>query len=294
MRPFITWLASYPKTGSTWVRSMLNAYYYGEGFDPNRMDVVRGEPLNSFYLGMWTQAKPWDFYDWACMRNVALVQQQVVYRQIPEYYAIKTHAANVQVHDVSLISPVYTKAAIYVARDPRDVLVSGAKYFRRTYSSQWKLMQDEQAVINRGEPPLVWHVCSSYGVHLQSWLGTPLAFPVLRVLYEDMLENPRREFLQILQFLGVKPDPQLVDLALKLSSFKSMQAFEARHGFRENVPASSRYDSKEEPASPFFRAGKAAQWRTELPKDLADEVYEALKPLENLWGNPRKPVGQAD
>lgn len=293
MQPFVTWLASWPKTGSTWVRAMLNAYYYAEHFHPNRMDLCPGEPSRHVYNSLWPYDEPFDFQDWCGMRYTALINEYGLMHH-PDFHCIKTHTANVVYRGAQLIPETLTVGAIYVARDPRDTLISAAKYFRNDYRKMWEKMQSDDFSLGGQSAPLVWQPCSSYRMHLTSWLDNPTAFPVMRVLYEDMIEDPARELRRIVEFLRLDLDEDLLHLAVKLASFSELRKAEDLHGFSENGPAKADNEAEKGPPEKFFRVGKAGQWKTELPADLADEVYEALKPLENLWGNPRKPVGQAD
>lgn len=279
MEHFIDWVASYPKSGNTWVRALLNAYYYGKLFHPNNMDIVCGEPHKAYYNGLWTSNEPWDLYDWACMRNVALCQMHEL--KPINHFVLKTHTANVQIHDVGLISERYTRRAVYVVRDPRDVLVSSSKYFRNSPQEQWRVMQDANNILGEQDSIISWQPTSSWEMHVKSWL-TETRFPVLKVRYEDLIADTAGEFAKILDFFGIEKDMERVRLAVELSSFKAMRQIEQELGFKDNLPM-FKNDHKGE-ASPFFRVGKCGQWRTELTPKLAKEVANQLGSLYPLWG----------
>ena len=47
----IIWIASYPKSGNTWVRSFLTAYYFCENgiFDINKLNLIEDYPNKQFF-----------------------------------------------------------------------------------------------------------------------------------------------------------------------------------------------------------------------------------------------------
>lgn len=280
--PFIDWLASYPKSGNTWVRTLLNAYKYLDKFHLNTMDAVSSEPKRPTYMGLWLHSEPFDIYDWAVMRPVAL-RQWVETHRTQEHFVLKTHCANAALNDMPLIPAPYTRKALYITRDPRDVLVSAAKYFRNDTQAQWDLMRKEDHILGAWEHQLTFQPSLSYRTNVVSWL-TETRYPVAHVRYEDILEDPVGMFTSILEFYEVEVEPEKVKLAVELSSFDRMQKAEQKHGFRDNLPQDNP-DRGE--VAPFFRAGTAGQWKTELDPELADAVYREYADIPHLWGvNP--------
>ena len=47
----IIWIASYPKSGNTWIRSFLTAYYFCENgiFDINKLNLIEDYPNKQFF-----------------------------------------------------------------------------------------------------------------------------------------------------------------------------------------------------------------------------------------------------
>lgn len=161
--PFITWIASYPKSGNTWLRALLCAYVQQEAFRVNGMDMIPGEAPDPLYRILWSGSEPYSIYDWACMRPMALRYQYESCRY-PDFM-LKTHTANIGVDDMALIPRSYTQRAIYVIRDPRDVLVSCAHYFEKTYEQVWEDMRKPQHCLSAPDGG-TWQFCSSYVLSL--------------------------------------------------------------------------------------------------------------------------------
>lgn len=285
---FVNWIASYPKSGNTWVRALIDAYFYQDDFSINTMDRVLGEPPVDYYRGLWTGKEEWELYDYVCMRQTALKQMHED-KQGLEPFLVKTHVANVKIHDMPLVSSYYTNKAIYIIRDPRDVLVSSSKYFREDLERSWYFMKDERRVAMPPEDrptDLVMQPIASWGMHVKSWLGQD-GFPVLLLRYEDLLEDTYRELTRIITFLDIPLQPLKVKKAVELTRFHALQKAEEEHGFRDNLP--KRLGRKD--ATLFFREGRAGQWREELPEELAEEVYNEYKDIiERIWGATRAPV----
>lgn len=279
-QPFVDWLASYPKSGNTWVRSLLDAYRYQDKFHLNTMDTVSSEPKIATYLGMWNTTDEYGLYDWAAMRAPALRQYYESHRT-NEHFVLKTHCANVYMSDIPLISSVYTRKAVYVVRDPRDVLVSSAKYFRNDFDTQWKLMRADDHMLGTWDHKLTFQPCASWRMNVLSWLTDP-KFPVLRVRYEDLLSDTAAAFTAILEFYGIEVDQIKVVRAVELTSFDRMQKAEKDHGFNDNLPQEERPEKGE--ACPFFRSGTSGQWKQSLTEELADEVYQEYRDIESIWG----------
>jgi hypothetical protein len=75
---------------------------------------------------------------------------------------------------------------------------------------------------------------------------------LLVVRYEDLLAQPQSSFGKVVGFLGDQPDPARLDRAIAFSAFAALQAQEAEHGYVADGADST---------APFFRTGKAGQWR---------------------------------
>ena len=268
----IIWLASYPKSGNTWLRAFLHNYLRqpAESYDINRLaDFTAAENDAAHYRAY--DPRPASAYS---IETVQALRSQIhrdLTRAFPDLVFVKTHNAALIVAGVPLLTPAVTAGAIYILRDPRDIALSYSRHLGKPVDETIAFMADERAAAG-GDDLKVFEQLSSWSGHVRSWLRTPHRH-LLTLRYEDMLADPVRSFGNVIRFLGGAPPPDRLDRAIRLSSFAALQAQEQRHGFLE----------KPKSAGAFFYAGTAAQWRTALTaeqiarieRDHGDEMLRA-------------------
>lgn len=251
----IVWLASYPKSGNTWVRAFLHNYIVNEQ-TPHSInelaDFSVAECAASFYGPD------------AALLSDAEVQQRrpAVHERLTELHTdlvfVKTHNARGVVHGVPLCTPAFTAGAVYITRDPRDVALSYAAYTGKSIDEIIDFMAAAMAA-NATDTRQVFELLGSWSDHVLSWVG---ADKRLLVRYEDLLAEPQRYFARIIRFLGTGAvDEARLRRAIAFSGFDVLSGQEAAEGYR--AAGSARV---------FFRAGKVAQWREQLSPAQAARI----------------------
>lgn len=198
----VTWIASYPKSGNTWVRFLLYTYLVGPV--ESSAAVERAIPtLDS------TPDLP---------------------HRDGELTLVKTH------HLYSALPPgVETSGFIYIARHPKDVLLSNLNYQRliqeRAFNERVTDADYARLFIRHGGEP-EWRFRGYGGLeeHIASWLDRP-AVPHIILRYEDLKADTRAQLRNIVEFLGLPIDEARLDRAVDLSSFEQMRALEQRERF---------------------------------------------------------------
>lgn len=231
--PDDTFLVSYPKSGNTWVRFLLANLLY-----PN--EVVGFANINRL------------------LPSPDVLSRRFL-RSLPRPRILKSH----EPYDQRF------QKVIYLARDPRDVLVS--EYFfnlkKRYIDSDVSLEQFAKRFV-RGET-------SSYGSwweHTASWIAARHGNPAfLLVRYEDLLADSIGETRKIANFLGIQADEERLNLAVERSSPNRMREIEKQQADRWTGTKNTRLDI------PFVRAAKSGGWKESLPAQIAEEI-------EILWG----------
>ncbi|MDD2875958.1 MAG: sulfotransferase domain-containing protein [Acidiphilium sp.] len=270
----LVWLASYPKSGNTWLRAFIHNYFTDAAvpYDINRLtDLTTGESGAALYQRH--DPRPASTYSVAdVMRLRSLVHRDIMGNDTARVF-VKTHNAALAVHGIPLVTPEVTERAIYLVRDPRDVAISYSAYLGISIDAMIGLMASDLAV-SGGDDNKVLEFIGSWSGHVQSWTATPN--PKLLVLrYEDLLTNPSDGFGDVVRFLGTRPDPARLDRAIRFSEFTALRAQEQNTGFIER-PARA--------GSAFFRSGAAQQWRNRLnpasrcriERDHADQMRRFL------------------
>ena len=188
------------------------------------------------------------------LRTAALLHMMIGRKYSPTVF--KTHSTNGQVGGIDLIPKPLTKKAVYLVRDPRDVLVSFARHTGKKADYVITSMNDMQNMI-RSDNVGIGTWLTSWSAHVDSW---DKDF-VTRIKFEDLKKHPKREFTKILQTFGINADKKRVKKAIKLCNLERLKKQEEKDGFVEK----GRQDK-------FFGQGKG--WREELTKVQIRRIEE--------------------
>jgi hypothetical protein len=195
----IYWLASYPKSGNTWLRFLACNLVFGE--------VASAAALNQLAPDLHEAGASFEPPDQPLL--------------------VKTHYC----YSPQLRFADRTAAAVYVLRDPADVLVSNFYYSGRSGSpggDRVELFERylETFIAARGDPRWVSMGMGTWEENVRSWLGQRERFPVLLIRYEELLSDGARVAGQLCQSLGIRRDAAAVTAALEHSSFGRMRQIE--------------------------------------------------------------------
>lgn len=250
----IVWIASYPKSGNTWVRLML-ANFLAPGDDPLPLDRIGqfapGDARAAHYEAVAPAVAADAMAPTAFARLRPLVHRHLA-DSTPGRALVKTHSINAKAMGVQQINLSVSDRAIYVVRDPMDVAVSYAHHLGRPVDEAIAIMGTPNACAPTAGRT-IGTFQGSWSEHVRSWLETN-AFPVLAVTYENLSNDTEGSFLRICRFLGLPPEPKRIDKALRYSRFEAVAAQEAKDGFIERPPTAER----------FFRSGKAGAGKAAL------------------------------
>ncbi|WP_135502005.1 sulfotransferase domain-containing protein [Roseovarius aestuariivivens] len=273
MKNSIVWLASYPKSGNTWLRIFL-ANYLANSPKPLGINQVQlfgfGDSKPQRYQqvagGRVDTSNPH-----ATLQLRARVLQAIVANNADVNF-VKTHNIRGDAMQVELIPAKFTRSAIYVIRNPLDLVLSYARHYGLTPEKTVEAIGRSDNA-NAPDASTTWQFLGTWSEHVKSWThGT--RFPVLPLRYEDMLDTPHESFSEALEFLGITPDPDRLDRAIRFSSFDELSKQEEKSGFTERSPHSER----------FFASGKSGGWKKDLSRDLIDKVRRDHKRMMKKYG----------
>jgi hypothetical protein len=257
----IIWLASYPKSGNTWCRAFLHNFLRNpeDTYELNRMgDYSLGDSGGNFYQRFLR--KPIAAMTEEEVMALRPKVQEMHTKSSPDSVFVKTHNALVTHLDKPLINMELTAGAIYIVRNPLDVVVSHADHYGETLDHAVDVMNSPHAQTGTGEHN-VFEVHCSWSRHVESWTGQPhRALHIMR--YEDMLGRPLETFSGLARFLGLPEDRNRLRHAIKLSSFDALRKKEEEGGFIERSSSQKR----------FFREGKAGGWRDKLTRSQVESL----------------------
>lgn len=269
----IWWLASYPKSGNTWVRMFINAYATKFPVNVNTVFQYVTSDLRPEIFQMMTPRSIKEFtlieqfmYHQGAMLNLLKLATT-------KHIVVKTHNAKATVNGIILIHPDISGGAVYIIRDPRDVVISLSHHFEKTIDDSIKFMAD----INRAGQAKhgLYHMFMSWSNNVASWTIENKDVNTTVIRYEDMLTHTKGAFEAILKAFQIKTDDheERFEHALTATTFEKLQEYESKHGFVERA-------GKEK----FFRVGKAGQWKKILNKRQIDAINSQHKVLMEKYG----------
>ena len=260
----IIWIASFPKSGNTWMRALLANYIL------NRKEPYPINKLREFTL---SDTRPRFFHDASGRPVEDLSQNDTLALRLKSQESIaqfKTHDVFVKTHSKygafrghALINDTVSKGAIYLVRNPLDLVVSYAAHLGVGIDEAIDAMGGSSNYSVESDTNVVT-VLGSWSEHVDSWL-TNKNVPRVLVRYEDLVENPSKEFEKVLSALGIKIDQNQLNNTIEFSSFSELAKQESVSGFSERPPHAER----------FFRQGVSGQWNNILQKSQIKKIVAA-------------------
>jgi sulfotransferase family protein len=269
----IIWLASYPKSGNTWLRAFLHNLLRDppESYDINRITAFSmGDSQVSWfrpYIGR--EPGDWTFEEVGSVRRKA---QESMTQAYPDSVFVKTHNALVADHySGPLIRLELTAGAIYIIRNPLDVAISYSHHLDKTIDETIEILNNPDAgTLNTTIQ--VYQVIRTWSEHVATW--TARIHPMLHVVrYEDMMKQPEQTFGGVAGFLGLQPPRKRLLRAIKRCRFQELRKQEDAHGFKESVRGKR-----------FFREGRVDQWREALTHAQIERIVQAHRPTMQRFG----------
>ena len=259
----ILWLASYPKSGNTWVRIFLENLFRNaaEPVSINELNVVAfGDAQRQLYQMLID--RPLDeLSDLDILKLRPVLQEKLASRS--ETSIVKTHNRMGFVDDVPIISLQHTMGAIYVVRNVFDVTVSFAAHYNTPMDEAVRSVCRETMHTTTTKAAVIQYL-GPWGDHYRGWTEVP-GFEPLVLRYEDLRAKPFKEFSRIVKFLKIPANPDRIKRAIRFSNFEEVSKQEKQEGFRERVRADQT----------FFREGKVGGWRRSLSDDHVAQLVEA-------------------
>ncbi len=267
----IIWLASYPKSGNTWMWLFIKSYFNPPSkkfsLNPNKDDPYLLEtfpPENRFDE---LKIKYQEFHD--ISKNWINLQSLINLNNKTNY--LKTHNAMCTINNSKFTDVHNTLGAIYIVRDPRDVLVSYSSFMSESIDKTLDILisNDSYEHGNFKDKFYSKSLMGSWSSHYNSWKNYK-SKEIILVKYEDMVNKSNSTFLRVLNYLKkinkIEVDQIKMKQAIEETSFENLKKLEINEGFKENP-------SK----NPFFRKGKVGEWKEKLNKDQAEKIEKFFK-----------------
>ena len=279
------WLASYPKSGNTLVRALLASYFFSKdgNFDFEFIKNIKQFPTSDLFEKIGVDLKN----EKEVLKNYIKVQDNINKKNSVQF--LKTHSYLFNIDNNPFTNLNNTLGAIYIIRDPRNVVTSYAHHFAISVDDAANQLVNS---INMGgdltskKPSDRTKVyLGSWGSNFNSWKSLKTPGKYLLIKYEDLINNKKETFIKILEFIHKLKKVRLVvdntklDNVIASTNFKKMQNLEKEKGFIE-----SKIDNKTGKNIPFFNLGENNKWENSLNSEI-------VKKIENAFGKEMKELG---
>jgi hypothetical protein len=277
----IIWLASYPKSGNTWVRSIISSLIYSDdgNFNFEQIKKIKQFPDKNFFKDFVT-----DFSNFEEISKNWIVAQDKINLD-GNIKLFKTHQGQYIVSNNHFTNKDNTIAKIYIVRDPRNLVKSVSNHFSLSIEEAYKFLISPE-IIGNG---LSWEerkdgikcLLGKWNDHYNSWTRSKENLLVIK--YEDLVSNPMNELLRIIEFLKkyikFKTDDEKNIKILKTTSFDNLKQMENKGLFKENV-----INKETKSKVNFFHLGPKNKWQNSLDKEI-------IKTIENKFKNEMRELG---
>ena len=259
----IVFLASYPKSGNTWLRVFL-INLFANAREPLPPGHASGLTTSDNTERWYTDVDDSDPAGWT-RAHVALlrhkVQRELASRTNHTIF-IKTHAALLPMEGVPPFAPDVLAGAVYIVRNPLDIAPSYARHNQLAIERTVNVMnQNDFITARRGG--LMEYLQGGWSQNVLSWTRAPN--PRIHVMrYEDMVADPIAAFGGLTRFLQLEVTPERLERAVAHSSIDTQRDLEDREGFHEQSREGVR----------FFGQGGVDAWKRDLPEDQARRIVE--------------------
>jgi hypothetical protein len=270
----ITWIASYPKSGNTWMRAFVSNLLRNSDApaEINTLEAslhAASRPLVEAIAGVETsELRPEETDRLRPLAFAALAESAA------EPLCVKIHDALWRTPDGMLVTPPQaTAGALYMLRNPLDVAVSYAPHTGRTIDDIIDRMANPHFRMGR---PGGWQLpqrLGSWSDHVTGWADTD-AIRVAVFRFEDLKARTVESFTAAARFAGLPSDEPVIRKALGFSSFEELRRQERAHGFAER----GRH------ARAFFREGRAGGWRATLTDAQVDRITAVHESVMRRFG----------
>ena len=241
----IFWVASYPKSGNTWLRALLASYYYSKDgtFDQKLLKRIEQFPQKKNFFSKFN-------YDQKIVTDTSRfwIKAQELINLDKKLRFFKTHNILGGLNGNQFTNTKNTIGAIYIVRDPRNVITSLKNHFEMNDSDALEFM------LNKNKYTYNYHTENDYSdfQFISSWENNYKSWrnqkniPVKFIKYEDLNSKTYEVFKDLIKFINItSKNPNIFNKnkaqkAIYSSSFDNLKTIESKNGFSESVLSKNR------------------------------------------------------
>ena len=269
----IIWLASYPKSGNTLMRSILSSYFYSKdgNFEFKNLNQIKQFPMSVDFMSLGIDIEN----DKEVFKNFINVQKFINEKKRSLSF-FKTHSSLVKMYDCDFTNLENSLAAIYIVRDPRNVVTSFANHNGISVDEATDIILDQNMFTDKSS-----NICKvlvgSWASNYNSWKEFKKKNKYILIKYEDLISKKKTVLIRVFKFLnqvGFSHNLNIIKLnkAIKTTEFNLMKSKEEKESFSEALP-----DKETGKRRVFFNLGPKNDWRKILDKKNIEKIEKYFK-----------------
>ena len=274
----IFWIASYPKSGNTWLRILLASYFYTKDgiYDEKVLKKIDQFPQKKFFDSFnFDQKIPTD-------TTKFWIKAQEKINQDKKLKFFKTHNAFGKLNNFDFTNIENSIGCVYIVRDPRNVITSLKNFYEMNDDQAFKWITNKnQYIYDVHKFETIgysnFQFISSWDTNFESW-KIQKQIPIKVIKYEDLLNETYTVFYDVINFINkiINSEEKIfknkIKNAVNSSLFSKLKEKEKKEGFSE-APKSKLLNSK----IPFFNLGPDNNWKKILNDNLKDRLNNTFK-----------------
>ena len=275
----IIWLAFYPKSGNTFLRSLFTSYFYSEDgtFEFEMLKNIQQFPINEIFdkIGVDINDK------YLVAKNYIKSQEEI--NKSKKLSFLKTHSSFCKMYNKFNFSDLKNSlGVIYIVRDPRNVVTSFARHNSKSIENTFELLTNDLTIGNEKYDAEVY--LGSWNFNYNSWKIYKNSEKYLLVKYEDLVKNTKNVFIKILKFInelsqnGKSIDEKKIEKVINQTNFSRMKNLEDEYGFEE-----AKVNNNTGQIVKFFNLGPKNDWKKTLDHNIKKKIENKFeKEMEEI------------
>jgi hypothetical protein len=266
----IIWLASYPKSGNTWVRSIITSILFSKDGNINNFELLN--KIDQYPTKKYFKELVNNFNDGIEIQRNWINSQKAINKD-KKIRFFKTHHLYCKYGDNAFTDSSNTLGVIHIVRDPRN-LISSLKYhwsLKNDNEAMNKLLDDQNATglnIYENKEYSFPVMISSWKNHYNSWKNIKKNY--LLIKYEDIVKDPESQLIHIInylkKFLKFNINDIKIQNILNTTSFENFKKLETKGLFKEtNLNQLGELKT-------FFNKGPSANWENFLSPEISGKI----------------------
>ena len=267
------WLASYPKSGNTLVRSLLSSYFFSKDgiFNFEIIKNIKQFPTKEVFLKNGVEINN----EKEVIRNYLKVQESINLKSSIQF--LKTHSYLFNIENNPFTKLEYSLGVIYIVRDPRNVVLSVSNHNSQSHEKSTEDLISGRQIRNKVNDDIIVYP-GTWGGNYNSWKSFKPVNKYLLIHYEDLIKEKDKTFNKILKFIhNLKKvefvlDKKKFNNVLDSTDFERVQKLEIQTGFEESA-----INKKTGKKVKFFNLGAKTNWQSSLEPKLQNEIQKAFE-----------------